>query len=131
MYGEFSLSHPRERLPNTLQRLDFIVLDLFPTLIFPFYLIYLVGLLGAKTPLFLASIYLLMLVISLFNIGLACILFNRRANCFSLAASLIFPLYQGIILKCARFATYTSEILFAASRHDDFVPPRIRRALFG
>jgi len=31
----------------------------------------------------------------------------------------------------AFFFSYSSEILFATSRHDDFVPPRVRRALFG
>jgi cellulose synthase/poly-beta-1,6-N-acetylglucosamine synthase-like glycosyltransferase len=131
MYGEFSLSQPRERLPDTFQRLDFIVLDLLPTLIFPFYLIYLVALFGANTILFLSAVYVLMLCISLFNVMIASALFNRSASLFSFAVSLIFPLYQGIIMKCARFVTYTAEILLAASRHDDFVPPRVRRALFG
>jgi hypothetical protein len=48
-----------------------------------------------------------------------------------LAAALIFPFYQSVYLKCARFFSYSSEILFAASMRDDFVPPRVRRALFG
>jgi cellulose synthase/poly-beta-1,6-N-acetylglucosamine synthase-like glycosyltransferase len=34
-------------------------------------------------------------------------------------------------LKCARFFSYSSEIIFATSRYDDFVPPRVRRALLG
>jgi hypothetical protein len=67
---------------------------------------------------------------SLFNIALAFILFNRSCGLFGLAASLIFPLYQGCYLKLARFFSYSSEIIFASSRHDDFVPPRVRRALF-
>jgi hypothetical protein len=33
-------------------------------------------------------------------------------------------------MKCARFFSYSSEILFATSRRDDYVPPRVRRALF-
>jgi hypothetical protein len=45
-------------------------------------------------------------------------------------SALIFPFYQGVYMKCARFFTYSSEIIFASSRHDDFVPPRVRRALF-
>ena len=47
MYGELSLFHPFERLPDTLQRLDFIVFDLVPTLCLPFYLVYVVLLFGA------------------------------------------------------------------------------------
>ncbi len=34
MYGEFRLFHPREHLQDTLQRLDFIIFDLVPTISF-------------------------------------------------------------------------------------------------
>src|SRR5262249_23322027 len=66
-----------------------------------------------------------------FNLALAFVMFNRSVGFFGLGLSLIFPLYQGVYLKCARFFSYSSEIMFAASRHDDFVPPRVRRALLG
>ncbi len=131
MYGELRSFHRFERLPDTFQRLDFILFDLIPTLSFPFYLAYIVLLLGANAVPFLAAVYLLLLWISLFNLALALALFNRSSGLFSLAASLIFPFYQGVYLKCARFFSYSSEIVFATSRHDDFVPPRVRRALFG
>ena len=131
MYGEFSFFHRLERLPDTLQRLDFIVFDLIPTLSFPFYLVYLVALFGAADAvLFLAAIYFLLLWISLFNMALAIVMFSRSPSLFSLGAALIFPFYQGVYMKCARFFSYSSEILFATSRDDDFVPPRVRRALF-
>ncbi|MBV9626714.1 MAG: glycosyltransferase family 2 protein [Xanthobacteraceae bacterium] len=131
MYGELSLFHPFERLADTLQRLDFILFDLIPTLSLPFYLIYIILLFGDQAALFLASIYFVLLWLSIFNMGLAFVMFNRSVGLFGLGAALIFPLYQGIYLKCARFFSYSSEIIFATSRHDDFVPPRVRRALFG
>ncbi len=131
MYGELRLSHPFEHLSDTLQRLDFIVFDLIPTLSFPFYIVYLLLLLGPDAGLFLAAVYLLLLWISLFNLVLGFALFHRSPGLAGLAASLIFPLYQGVYLKCARFVSYSSEIVFAASRHDDFVPPRVRQALLG
>ncbi len=131
MYGELSLFHPFERLPDTLQRLDFILFDLIPTLSLPFYLVYTVLLFGEHAGLFLTSIYFLLLWISIFNMGLAFVMFNRSVGLFGLGAALIFPLYQGVFLKCARFVSYSSEIIFATSRKDDFVPPRVRRALFG
>jgi cellulose synthase/poly-beta-1,6-N-acetylglucosamine synthase-like glycosyltransferase len=132
MYGELSFSHPLERLPDTLQRLDFIVLDLIPTLSFPFALVYIVLLFGAAdAALFLAAIYVLFLWVAILNMALSFAMFNRSIGFFGLAATLIFPLYQGVYLKCARFFSYSSEIIFAASRHDDFVPPRVRRALLG
>src|SRR5262245_32351126 len=124
--------HRLERLPDTLQRLDFIIFDLVPTLSLPFYLVYIVLLFGtADAALFLAAVYVVLLGISIFNLALSFAMFNRTIGFFALGASLIFPLYQGVYLKCARFFSYSSEIMFAASRYDDFVPPRVRRALLG
>src|SRR5436190_8314843 len=77
------------------------------------------------------SLRLLLLWISIFNMGLAFVMFNRSIGLFGLGAALIFPLYQGVYLKCARFFSYSSEIIFASSRRDDFVPPRVLRALLG
>jgi cellulose synthase/poly-beta-1,6-N-acetylglucosamine synthase-like glycosyltransferase len=131
MYGELSFFHRLERLPDTLQRLDFVIFDLVPTLGLPFYLVYIVLLMGDQAVLFLAAIYVLLFWISIFNIALAFALFNRSVGLFGLGTTLIFPLYQGVYLKCARFFSYSSEILFATSRYDDFVPPRVRRALLG
>jgi cellulose synthase/poly-beta-1,6-N-acetylglucosamine synthase-like glycosyltransferase len=130
-YGELSLFHPLERLSDTLQRLDFIVFDLVPTLSFPFYLAYLVLTLGADAGAFLATVYFLLLWISLLNMALGSIMFRRTTSLFGLAVSPIFPFYQSIYLKCARFFSYSAEIIFAASCRDDFVPPRVRRALLG
>lgn len=130
MYGELSFFHPLERLPDTLQRLDFIIFDLVPTLALPFYLAYVVLSLGPNAAAFLGAIYIMLLWISIFNMALAFVMFNRSIGFFALASSLIFPFYQGVYLKSARFFSYSSEILFATSRHDDFVPPRVRRALF-
>jgi hypothetical protein len=80
---------------------------------------------------FLVAIYVLLLWISIFNMALAFVMFNRSSSFFALGSSLIFPFYQGVYLKCARFFSYSAEIIFASSQHDDFVPPRVRRALFG
>lgn len=131
MYGELGLFQGRERLRDTLQRLDFIIFDLVPTLTLPFYLVYVVLLFGADAFAFLLAVYFLLLWISVFNMALAFVMFGRSTSLFALGAALIFPFYQGVYLKCARFFSYSSEIIFAASRHDDFVPPRVRRALFG
>jgi hypothetical protein len=73
----------------------------------------------------------MLLWISIFNMALAFVMFNRTIGLFGLQSWLIFPFYQGVFLKLARFFSYSSEIVFASSRHDDFVPPRVRRALLG
>ena len=127
-YREVEIFKP-EHLSDTLQRLDFIVFDLVPTLSFPFYLVYCTLLFGPQTLLFLIAVYLFLLGIALFNIALASLLFSRSLTLFNLAAALVFPFYQGVVMKVARFVAYSSEILFSTSRFDDYVPPRVRRAL--
>ena len=69
-------------MPDTLQRLDFIVFDLIPTLSLPFYLAYIVLLFGADAALFLAAVYFLLLWISIFNMALAFVMFNRSIGLF-------------------------------------------------
>lgn len=112
-------------MPDTIQRLDFIVFDLVPTLSLPFYLAYIVLLFGSDAAIFLSAIYLLLLCISVFNMALVFDLFNRSVGTFGWKLALIFPFYQGVYLTCARFFSYSSEIILASSRHDDFVPPRV------
>jgi cellulose synthase/poly-beta-1,6-N-acetylglucosamine synthase-like glycosyltransferase len=129
MYGELRFFHRLERLPDTLQRLDFIIFDLIPALSLPVYLAYVVLLFGSDAVIFLATVYLLVVWISLFNMALAFVLFNRSASLAAIATAPIFPLYQGVYLKAARCFSYSSEIILAASKNDDFVPPRVRRAL--
>ena len=83
MYGELSFFHRYERLPDTLQRLDFIVFDLVPTLSLPFYLAYVVLLFGATMRCcFSVAVYLLLLWISIFNMALALVMFNRSIGLF-------------------------------------------------
>ena len=103
---------------------------MIPTISFPFYLVYLVVLFGADAGSFLVAVYCLLLWLSVFNMALALAMFDRSASLFGFGAALIFPFYQGVYLKCARFFSYSSEIIFATSQYDDFVPPRVRRALF-
>src|SRR5260370_31227621 len=88
-YGELSFFHPLERLPDTLQRLDFIFFDLVPTLSLPFYLAYIVLLFGADAALFLGTISFLLLCISIFNMALAFVMFNRSTVLSCLGSSLV------------------------------------------
>src|SRR5262249_26161689 len=110
MYGELSFFHRLERLPDPLHRPHCLLFCLVPTLSLPFYLVYIVLLFGAgDAALFLAGVYVVLLWISIFNMGLAFVMFDRSVGLFGLGACLIFPLYQGVFLKCGRFLSYSSE----------------------
>lgn len=130
MYKELSLHQFYEANTDVLARMDFIIFEFIPTLIFPFYLIYIFMIFGNLFFIYLFSIYILVLGFYIVNIALVMLIFRYRLNLFDLAALLIFPLYQGIIMKLVRFIAFSSEILFSTSHDDDYVPKRIRHALY-
>src|SRR5258708_2144699 len=102
MYVQLSFFLRLERLPDTLQRLDFVIFDLVPTLSLPFYLAYIVLMFGAvDAALFLAGVYVVLLWISIFTMGLAFVLFNPSAPFFRLAPSLTFPPSHGSLLNAS------------------------------
>ena len=131
MYRGFNLRQPREGLSDTFQRLDFLIFEFFPTLVFPLYLVFIYAMFGEYAIAYLAGIYLFLLILALMNIGIVVMTTDNNLNIFDLIVTLIFPLYQGIVMKLVRFIAFSGELMFAKSRDDEYVPPRVRIALYG
>lgn len=120
-----------ESLGSTLERLDFLLFDLAATLVFPFYILHVALRFGeAFTPL-MAGVLLLLSGIATANLLLVHLALRRLPTLPELAVIPAFALYQGIVLRFLRFFAFSDELLFAGSHRDAFVPPRIRRALYG
>ncbi|WP_395685108.1 glycosyltransferase [Aestuariivirga sp.] len=130
MYQQMSLRFKGERLSDTLQRMDFILLELIPTLVFPFYLTNLAITRSADFWSLLAGFYVALLLVYVTNIALAFVAARRPPTILELIVFPLVPLYQGLIMKLVRFYAYTDEIIFARSHNDPFVPDRIRAALY-
>jgi cellulose synthase/poly-beta-1,6-N-acetylglucosamine synthase-like glycosyltransferase len=130
-YHNLDLFHPKDMLSDTLHILDFIIFELIPTSVFPFYILYILLLLGSLAIPYLITIYIVVLGIYMIGILLAVTIEPRQIGLFELAVLPIFPIYQGVIMKLIRFLAFAHEVLFRDSRHDDYVPPRIRRAIYG
>jgi len=130
-YRNLDLFRPREFVSDTLHILDFIIFELVPTSILPFYILYIIIILGPLAPAYLATVYVLVLGIYAAGVAVAVLISPQRLTLFDVAVMPIFPLYQGVIMKLVRFVAFAREVLFRDSRRDDYVPPRIRRALYG
>jgi cellulose synthase/poly-beta-1,6-N-acetylglucosamine synthase-like glycosyltransferase len=130
-YRNLDLFRPAELLSDTLQIMDFIIFELIPTSVFPFYIFYMILVLGPVAPAYLATIYVLVLGIYASGVAIAVLITPQQLTLFDVAIIPIYPLYQGIIMKLVRFAAFAREVLFRESRRDEYVPPRIRRALYG
>lgn len=130
IFNDASLYHPHETLADTLTRLDFIIFEFLQTMIFPIYIVWLFYEIRDYAIPFLMDMYLFTLLIYTVNVALAIITTNQKFNLFDAAIVLVFPLYQGVIMKIIRFASYSSEILFNATWYDDAIPEKVRRALY-
>jgi len=130
IFNDASLFHPNESLADTLTRLDFVVFEFLQTMIFPIYIVWLFYEIQDYAISFLMDMYLFLLIIYTLNVALAIITTSQKFNLFDASTVLIFPLYQGIIMKMVRVISYSSEILFNATWYDDAIPDKVRRALY-
>jgi len=131
MYGELSFFKKREPLANTLQRLDYVFLELLPTIVFPFYLAFLWLTYDIAMVDVLVAVYVLLFWLYAFNIILGIIITKRALGWLDLLVLPIMPLYQGLIMRLVRFVAISDEILLSRSQHDPYVPTHIRAALYG
>lgn len=130
MFSEWSFFKRRETLANTLQRLDYIFLELLPTLVFPFYLIFLWVSFGPAMFDILIALYVVLFWLYAINIILGIVISKRSISWLDLLVLPVMPLYQGIIMRLVRFVAISDEVLLARSRHDPYVPAHVRAALY-
>lgn len=131
MYRELSFFRKGEPLSGTLQRLDYIFLELLPTIIFPFYLVWLSMTYGTHMVDILIALYVVLFWLYCFNIVMGIIITKRALHWLDVVVLPVMPLYQGIVMRLVRFIAISDEILLARSQHDPYVPTKVRKALYG
>lgn len=130
-YHNVRVSQPGETLSTALQRVDFVLFEFISTFIYIPSLFYLYVEAQENFTLFIGGVYCVLLVLALLQIGLAVIHDRSRAiGPYELLSVLIFPIYQGVVMKVVRLYAFSTELFFAHSQRDDFVPRRVRRALY-
>ena len=130
MYRELSFFKPGETWSGVLQRLDYIFLELLPTIIFPFYLAMLWIDYGQNTVDVLVALYVVLFWLYALNIALAIIITRRAITWLDILVFPLMPLYQGFIMRLVRLVAISDEILLARSRTDALVPEHVRQALY-
>ncbi|PZF76088.1 glycosyltransferase family 2 protein [Aestuariivirga litoralis] len=130
MYGQGARRLSAERLGDTLQRLDFMIFEFYPSVLLPFYIVYVLSLFGGDTLYFLAGLYIYLFGFYALNIAIIVIASGVRLTAFDGLALFGLPVYQGIILRVVRFYAFVTEVFLASSQRDDFVPKRVREALY-
>ncbi|UOD49979.1 glycosyltransferase [Orrella daihaiensis] len=131
MYRELSFFKAGEPLSGSLQRFDYILLELLPTIIFPFYLVMLWVDYGTSMIDILTALYIALFWLYALNIVLAMIITKRRVGLLDVLVLPLMPIYQGVILRLVRLVGISDEILLARSHNDPLVPRQVRLALYG
>lgn len=131
MYGKRLGGSPSEGLGDVLQRLDFKVFEFYPLLLAPLYFTYVLYYFGEDAFGFVLGVYAALFVLNVLNLSIVILFTPHRLRLFDAAVALAMPLYQGVILRGLRFHAFFSEVMFGVSRRDDFVPLRVRSALYG
>jgi len=129
-YVELNPFQSMNRLSEYFHAYDFYFFNLLPTLMFPFYLIYVYSIFGNMTLEFLLFVYLYVYYFYYFIIAINLISNFHYLTIFDLLTIAIFPFYQGMFMKAVRLYAYSVEILFSQSQYDDYVPFRIRHAIY-
>lgn len=119
-----------ERRGDTLQRLDFMIFEFYPSVLLPFYIVYVLHHFGDDAMAFLIGVYVYLFIFYAINLVLIVILTRARITLFDGLALFGMPFYQGAILRTARLYAFVTEVFFSSSRQDDFVPERIRNVLY-
>jgi cellulose synthase/poly-beta-1,6-N-acetylglucosamine synthase-like glycosyltransferase len=130
MYRQSLTGLISERRGDTLQQLDFLIFEFYPSLFLPLYAIYVVYLFGGDTLSFLLGLYVYLFLFYALNIVFVVLATRARLRLFDGIALFGLPIYQGIILGTLRFYAFITEVFLSSSHRDDFVPKRVRDALY-
>jgi cellulose synthase/poly-beta-1,6-N-acetylglucosamine synthase-like glycosyltransferase len=119
-----------ERVSDIIQWLDFMIFEVFPTFVFPFYIMYIIYYFQNNTLIFLTGIYFYLLALNILNIAVVIISTEGELAAFDGLAIFALPFYQSFIMRLVRIYAFADEMFFAGSRRDDYVPYYIRHVLY-
>ena len=124
------LAFPLHRMSEYIHTFDFFIFSFLSTILFPVYMLYLNSMLVQSYWNFLFDLYIYLLPFYLIPIALNLMNPSIRLRFFDFLVLPIFPFYQGVLMKLVRLYAYCSEIILRESINDDYVPKRIRSALY-
>ncbi len=130
-YHQMAKQDASEPLRDTLQRYDYLLFTLLPTLMLPLFLPILSRIPAGLLPQFILGGYLFLVALAAVTLAPVFIAYRGRISIFIPMLLPVYPIYQGILMKAIRLYAYISEAAWHASVHDGYLPERIRNKLNG
>jgi cellulose synthase/poly-beta-1,6-N-acetylglucosamine synthase-like glycosyltransferase len=105
---------------------DFLLFNFLPTMIFPFYLVWLLTRYGEFGVLLLLAVTLVLYVLDLVAFVSAVLVTSRPTYWRLLPFLPLFGPFQSYIMRLDRFYAYATEWVFTLSKHDNYTPQKTR-----
>lgn len=111
---------------DAVHQWDFILLAVIPSVSFPFYLAWLVHAYGEFGLVILAMTALILLAVDVAVFACAVLVSGKLYYWRLLPFLPVYGLCQSYVLRLNRAYAYLTELVFSASVHDNYVPPKVR-----
>jgi cellulose synthase/poly-beta-1,6-N-acetylglucosamine synthase-like glycosyltransferase len=105
---------------------DFLFFNFLPTIVFPFYLVWLLTRYGEFGILLLLAVTLVLYVLDLVAFVSAVLVTGRPVYWRLLPFLPLFGPFQSYIMRLDRFYAYATEWVFTLSKHDNYTPQKTR-----
>lgn len=115
-------------LVETFEQVEWLVLNMVVTIVFPIYVVWLFLVFGSGALYILAAVALVYLVLDAISFLMALSICGRYDSrmVFSIAPYLLtFGLYNGVFMRCVRLYAYYEEWIHRASTRDSYSPLRV------
>jgi len=108
---------------------DFLLFNFLPTVVFPFYLVWLLTRYGEFGMLLLIAVTLVLYVLDLAVFVCAVLVTGRPVYWRLLPFLPLFGPFQSYVMRLDRFYSYATEWIFTSSKHDNYTPQKTRDSL--
>ena len=105
---------------------DFLLFNFLPTVVFPFYLVWLLTRYGEFGVLLLCAVTLVLYVLDLAVFVCAVLVTGRPIYWRLLPFLPLFGPFQSYVMRLDRFYSYATEWVFTSSKHDNYTPQKTR-----
>jgi hypothetical protein len=111
---------------DALHQWDFVLFNMIPTLIFPFYLAWLITRYGDLAAVILVAVALALYVLDIATFICAVLVTGKPVYWRLLPFLPQYGPFQSYIMRLDRFYAYVTEWIYSASRKDNYVPQKVR-----
>jgi cellulose synthase/poly-beta-1,6-N-acetylglucosamine synthase-like glycosyltransferase len=111
---------------DALHQWDFVIFNMLPTMVFPFYIAWLLAWYGDLALIILMAVAMILLLFDVVTFVASVLITGKPHYWWLLPFVPIYGLFQSYVMRIDRFYAYASEWIYSLSRNDNYVPQTVR-----